>query len=228
MSKTIQVSCEAADLVDYRKIQAFQGELKELSKENFEKLKKSILKRGVTSPINLWKDKGKLWNLDGHQRVRLFAELEKLGFKIPKVPVAYVKAKSLKEAKEILLSNVSQYGRVNPQGLYEFSVENGFAMEDLADFDIPNIDMPDFFEEFFIDGTTDENDVAGLAAGADASPDQRVHSSHVRMVQLFFDDKNHPEFLEKCNQLAEHFGKDNITDTVMEAIREVHSSHFSN
>lgn len=156
MSKAIRVSCEAADEADFRKIQPMQSaEFKTLTEAAYEKLRGLILKNGITAPIHVWKAKdGKLYNLDGHQRVRVLHQLEADGFKVPKVPVVFVKAVNVKQAKEILLSNVSQYGRVESQGLYEFVMENGINFEQLqAGFEIPNLDLKIFGEEFFDIGT---------------------------------------------------------------------------
>jgi hypothetical protein len=50
--------------------------------------------------------------------------------------------------------------------------------------------------------------------------------SGVRMVQLFLDETNIEEFQESCTNLAEAYATENITDTVLEAIRrEVASLH---
>lgn len=42
--------------------------------------------------------------------------------------------------------------------------------------------------------------------------------SHVRMVQLFFDEETHPVFMERIRALAVHFGCDNVTDAVFASI----------
>ena len=152
--KAVRVACEAAKTVPLASIQPFQGALKSLSEENFNRLRALILANGITSPIHVWKNAGKLWNLDGHQRVLVLGELAKDGYQIPAVPIVYVEAKDEKHAKRILLSNVAQFGHVESQGLYEFMTQAELPMEELAGhFDIPGIDMGKFDEEYF-DGTT--------------------------------------------------------------------------
>lgn len=109
MMKTIKITCEGADAVEYDKIMDFQGELKEMNDEDAERLDNAILKYGFNSPVHVWKQGRKLWNLDGHQRlkrVRRFVEEE--GYRCPPIPIDYIKAKNLKEAKHILLSRVKQ------------------------------------------------------------------------------------------------------------------------
>jgi len=42
--KIIKITCDGTDYVDYKSLTPFQGDLKILSVENLEKLKKSIVK----------------------------------------------------------------------------------------------------------------------------------------------------------------------------------------
>jgi hypothetical protein len=44
------------------------------------------------------------------------------------------------------------------------------------------------------------------------------------MVQLFLDESNIGEFQDACTKLAEHYATENITDTVMEAVRRASAS----
>ena len=48
--------------------------------------------------------------------------------------------------------------------------------------------------------------------------------SGVRMVQLFLDESNIGEFQESCTKLAEEYATENITDTVLEAVRRASAS----
>jgi len=52
--KTISVQCEGAHLLDIDEIEIFQGSLKSLSDQNYEKLKKSILELGFSAPFFIW------------------------------------------------------------------------------------------------------------------------------------------------------------------------------
>lgn len=47
--------------------------------------------------------------------------------------------------------------------------------------------------------------------------------SHVKMVQLFFNTETQPIFLALCSKLQERYGTDNVTDTVMQAVRQAAS-----
>lgn len=46
-----------------------------------------------------------------------------------------------------------------------------------------------------------------------------VHSSHVKMVQLFFQETTHAEFQQLVSKFGKRFNQANVTDTVMEALR---------
>ncbi len=52
------------------------------------------------------------------------------------------------------------------------------------------------------------------------STDYTVEPSHVRMVQLFLDTTTLPEFEEMMSVLAELWGTENFTDTVMTSLRK--------
>lgn len=91
-----------------------QGELKDLSTENYEKLKKNIERRGFIDPVAVWEDKnGIKYILNGHQRQRV---LTNEGWLEP-IPYFNVPAKTLQEAAAIVLELTSQYGKITQEGL---------------------------------------------------------------------------------------------------------------
>lgn len=58
--KSVRISCSVKDHLPMEEMVEFQGDLKILMEENYEKLKKSILDTGFAFPIYLWKgDDGK-------------------------------------------------------------------------------------------------------------------------------------------------------------------------
>ena len=54
--------------------------------------------------------------------------------------------------------------------------------------------------------------------------DDEPAPSGVRMVQLFLDESNIGEFQDACTKLAEEYATENITDTVLEAVRRASTS----
>jgi hypothetical protein len=145
--REVLIKCAGATSLALDTIHDFQGSLKDLSIENYEKLKNVILRHGYSEPISVWKDPKteKYMCLNGHQRLRTLKLLQKDGYSVPKLPVSIVDAKDMKEAKEKVLTLTSQYGEITQQGLYEFMAEAGtdweWAKESLR---LPEIDLAHF------------------------------------------------------------------------------------
>jgi hypothetical protein len=118
--KSIQVKCSAAVNIPLADLTPLQGELKQLSDASFEKLKKSILKHGITFPFFVWQSADKNYILDGTQRDRVLTKLSEDGFDIPALPCALIQAKDRKEAAEKILLISSQYGKMSNNSLQDF------------------------------------------------------------------------------------------------------------
>lgn len=147
----IKITCKGADVVDFHQLLNFQGGLKEMDDAEFPRLKAEVLEYGFNSPIHVWKHRKKLHILDGHQRLTLLNALEEEGYEIPPVPVDYIEAKSLKDAKHILLSRIKQYGRVMPTGLHQYLQDSNMAFDHVKDSfgDLPGINMENFHRDFY-------------------------------------------------------------------------------
>lgn len=167
MINEIKVQCDTKLHIDIENLLEFQGELKSLSELNYEKLKKQILEEGFSAPIFVWKNDGKFYILDGHQRVRTCEKLKASGYKVPPLPAVEIFAKTKLQAKKKLLSYVSQFGKVESQGLYQFIMDAEIDIADMEDFEIPEIDMEAFKEEFFQDpppeGAGNEDNIPEVA-----------------------------------------------------------------
>ena len=149
MTNEIKIQCETKLYLPLENLNEFQGELKTLSVENFEKLKKQIIEQGFSSPFLVWKNSGKYFLLDGHQRKRVVTKLKEAGYKVPDLPCVEIFAKTKLEAKKKLLSYVSQFGKVDKQGLYQYIIDAELGIEDMQEFEIPELNMEEFKEEFF-------------------------------------------------------------------------------
>ena len=66
-------------------------------------------------------------------------------------------------------------------------------------------------------------DVEGNEEASEDAADEPPPSG-VRMVQLFLDESNIAEFQDACTSLAEAYGTENITDTVLEAVKRASAS----
>lgn len=164
MNKTIKIACTGAALVPIDHLEIMQGDLKSLSKASYQKLKRSIERHGFTAPIFVWRGKNKI--LDGTQRLRAVQQMLKEGYELPegKLPVCWIDASNIKEAKEILLTFVSQYGKIESQGLYEFLADNDpldFG-EVKLEIDLPEIDIGDFETEFFTSDSDNNSKTSSL------------------------------------------------------------------
>lgn len=151
----IPVTCDPQGRLERRPLAdltPFQGALKDLSDENYAKLKASILAEGFMAPVFVWRDK----ILDGHQRTSVLAregwDLEGDG-----VPVVEIEADTEQEAARKLLKLTSAYAKPQAEGVFDFLQANDLGIEDMAD-----VDLPDF----------DTDALAALFAGADGPQDE--------------------------------------------------------
>ena len=99
----IAIRCTAAINISLTDLTPLQGELKALTKPSFEKLKRSILKHGITFPFFVWQDAGANYILDGTQRDRVLVQMAAEGYTVPALPCALIEAKDRKEAAEKIL-----------------------------------------------------------------------------------------------------------------------------
>lgn len=223
MSEQIKITVKGAENAPLNTLVPFQGNLKELEREEYEKLRNGIKKLGFSFTVHVWRHQGKNYIIDGHQRIKAVTSMvDKEGFTCPPIPINLVEAKDFAEAKRKVLAGASQYGKMKDKGLFDFLKENDIPYDEVvAGFHFPEIDFGDFGSAFFPQ-LSDPKDVNGLPAGTQG--DMKVGSDAVRQVQLFFDAATHEEFMAKANQLATLMGKANITDTVMECVRETHKA----
>ena len=161
MTKTIKITCKGQQYIPLGKLKAFQGNLKELRPDEFEKLKRSILKYGFSFPVFVWKNN----LLDGHQRVFVTAELVKEGYAIGDIPAVEIDAKDETEAAEKLLFINSRYAEITKSGLDEFLNAHNLEIDLLKnDLNLYGID----FEPEKIDEGQLDKDGQDLADAIDA------------------------------------------------------------
>lgn len=109
--------------IDYRKLQPLQGDLKDLTDANYDKLKRVLKKRGFTAPVFVWRDGDTLYLMDGHQRQRVMVKEDVNDKGSYEVPFVVIEAKNIKDAKAQLLEITSQYGTITQEGLDQFIAE---------------------------------------------------------------------------------------------------------
>lgn len=222
-AKKIRIAVSAKMTMPLEKLEPFQGELKTLPKEEYEQLRGNILKYGFSFAIHVWQDDGHNYIIDGHQRVFALTHMKTVEkYVVPELPVALVEAKSFKEAKEKVLAGTSQYGKFVPKGLHDFMTENNIPFETVvANFKFSGLDFGKFNEQFI-------NFAAANLPAVNGSGGAQLPSSSgsVKMVQLFFESEDYAEFTGKLQELAKKYETENITDSVMEAVRAQYKIEF--
>lgn len=118
----IKVKVKTKDVLSITYLNRLQGDLKVLSDENYKKLKNEILTEGFCFAIHVWenKDDAKIYILDGTQRLETLTRMKEEGYSIPQIPVVFIEADNINDAKKILLGGASQYGEFNQKGAEDF------------------------------------------------------------------------------------------------------------
>ncbi len=129
MAKIIKITSKGADFAPVDDFVWFQGDLKTLPDENYQKLKRLIVKLGFSEPISIWfNEKDEKCILNGHQRVLTLKKMRDEGYQIPFIPYSVVEAKNEAEAKQKVLSLASDFGVMSEQGLVNFAAVNNIEM----------------------------------------------------------------------------------------------------
>jgi len=159
----IRIECEGAKNLPLESLLPTQDQLKELSQDNYAKLKNEILSEGFSFPFFVWQHNNENRILDGHHRRLVLIKMREEGYEIPELPCAIVKANNEKEAARKLLAVTSQYAKITDQGLYEFMNKFDIDMSEIKDrFEFSDIDLDAFEDNFFAeveqlpDGDEDE------------------------------------------------------------------------
>ena len=157
IDKVIDIRVKHGPDMDIDDFYPFQGDLKELPKENFEKLKHTIIEEGFADPFNLWfdPDKKKHFICDGHQRQLVLKAMRAEGYMIPKLPTNLVLAKDMEQAKKFVLTFASNYGKITEESLSNYCIDAGLDV----DFLNTSVVLPEVSLDYF---STDDGDVVDL------------------------------------------------------------------
>lgn len=174
--KTVKIACKGADQADLAKLVHFQGGLKTLTEANYIKFRNQMLKLGFSEPISVWNDKGKLNVLNGHQRLAVLRRLEKdEGYEVPKIPINFVEAKDITEAKKKVLALTSSYGDMTTESLGDFLLEANLDLGDIAqDFRFLDVELEPIIDTDFSndpDRSANTNPTTGLKESGSVGED---------------------------------------------------------
>ena len=132
LSKMLEVKCDCSETIDWHELKDFQGGLKKRNDSDYEKMKTSILKYGLSFVVYYWNDGKNKYIIDGHNRKHVFEELEKEGYLIPPIPAIEVFAKDREEAKQKLLRLNSTYGQLSKESVLEFCNDIELNFDEIA------------------------------------------------------------------------------------------------
>lgn len=202
---------------DYRKIVPLQGNLKDLTRTNYDKLKKSISDDGLIVPVFLWQQPdGELGIMDAHQRQRLFTQEEAVfvyedGVPSYEIPYVLIDAKDEKDAKQKLLKISSQYGVVTKEGFDEFAFDlDPEVVEGSTTFDVW-MDEEDVEPEIDIERT-------GKAY-------ETYVNNNIRQITLFYEGNDYEDVLNRLMTVAEFEKLDDNSSVVVRLLEMYEELH---
>jgi hypothetical protein len=130
--KEIPVSCKTKDAIALEKITEFQGGLKARDENDIKKIKKSLVKYGISFPFFIWKNGNACYCLDGHGRRLALMELQAEGYALPPLPVVFIHAENREDAKQRMLRLNSRYGMITRNSVLQFVRDIEIDYDDLA------------------------------------------------------------------------------------------------
>jgi len=221
--QTINIAVKGALTLPMEKLQPFQGELKRLERHEYEQLRKNIIENDFSFTIHVWENQGNYFIIDGHQRLSALTMMrDNENFFIPELPVSLVSARNYKQAKLKVLAGIAQYGKMTPKSLQAFVLENDLNWEEVVSlYKFGEFNMDKFVELF---QSLEGEDLPEMLS--EDLPEMQSKSDGVKQVNLVFTGNQFSEFMNKIDELSKLYGKENITDTVMEIVRENYSAKF--
>lgn len=133
----VRIECEGSTSVPIDELNDLQGNLKDLSEEDYIKQRNAITEFGFSFPVFYWEDEtGKKWIIDAHQRKRTLLKMRSEGWIIPPLPACNIHAKDRIEAKKKLLLLQSRYGKITSTGMTDYLNEQDYLIpfEEIQDF----------------------------------------------------------------------------------------------
>lgn len=224
MAKQIRITCDTKLRIPYNQLHGIQGGLKILTAENFEKLRKQILREGVTFAIHVWKQvsksKGKTvvkwWIVDGHGRhIVITTLIEKDGYSCAPLPCVEIEAKSFEDAKRKVLAASSSYHSMTKDGLYEFMSGSGITIEQLEEYTLPEIDFQEFKMEFY-----DSPEKASEKDGKETVTFDAYKNAAVKQIVLYFASADYEKVVKRLDQLAAEMKLEDYSQVVWRLLGE--------
>lgn len=164
-AQIIPIRC-GGDFLPLAELEPFQGELKSLDKKSYKRLRANLESYGIRFPVFIWRHEGHTYTIDGHQRALVLKDMIADGWVLidNEIPVVEIQADSEQEAKQLILLATSQYGKTNPDALYEFLHAAEIDFEQIKTYlDVPGINL-ERFEAGYYTPDVDEDAAVTLPA----------------------------------------------------------------
>jgi hypothetical protein len=161
--------------IDWRSLLILQNpEFKEMSNDEFNKLKNSLRNNDFIDPFKVWQADEGIYCLDGKHRVDALKSLIEENVIVPdKLPALFIDCPDKKTAAKYVLIFSSRYARITYEGMYEFLHIHGIK-EDFDDIaamtDIPDIDLPMFYLDYMTDIQPDNFNAENIERLAEGQP----------------------------------------------------------
>ncbi len=223
--KTLKVTVEGKKSVALEKLEPFQEDLKHLEKEEYERLRASLIHHGIAFVVHVWEHDGHLFIIDGHQRVFVMNQLKSIeGYDIPKIPIALVTAKSYEEAKQRVLAGASSYGVVSEDSLAKYLSGNKLDFVQAAGmYSFHEVDFTKISSAFH----GEQGNQIPVVDETEAEKTSKSGSDQVRQLQLYFGAEDYVRFVQRVEELQKLYKTENITDTLIRMVDEIHSIKLS-
>lgn len=223
-SKQIAITCDTKLTVPPDQLHGIQDTLKILTRENFEKLRRQIISKGVNFALHVWKQttkvKGKkvvkFWVIDGHGRLAVIKHLVEMdGFQVGPLPCVEIQAANFNAAKEQVLAASSSYHTMTEQGLYEFQSGLGLTMEQLKEYTLPEIDLPNFEMQYFGQPEAEPEAGEGKHVSFDA-----YQNAAVKQIVLYFAKDEYEKVIAALDRHVEADGLEDYSQVIWKLLRQ--------
>jgi hypothetical protein len=112
----LKINCDTGQYLHLSEMAPLQGALKHRTDTDYAMLQESLETTGLVSPFYIWPCSNIKYILDGHARHYVLSSIDDF-----RVPVVYVDAVDIDDAKSKLLNLSSAYGKITARGLASFS-----------------------------------------------------------------------------------------------------------
>lgn len=128
----IKIRCKGSEEITLDELIIIQGDLKDLSEENYLRMKDQMIELGFIAPFFIWKNGEDKCLIDGTQRcsaLRAMQEVEDII--LPKsYPMIEIEADDKQQAMRMILAISSNYGEMTTLSLEGFLLDAEITLED--------------------------------------------------------------------------------------------------